>query len=800
MSVKKLSPKASNSLVDVDDLLAIVRVFLRNWYILVAFVVISLIVSYLYTYKLTDVHAAKTQILLKSDQTYNYQDQIYRGLGYYGLYQDNFNQIRVITSKDLIEKTISKLKLDVSYYIVGRLRTTEVYQSVPFELNIRLLNTNLYEKEFQFQILDANQYRITYKKGKNDVKVTGFFNKELQSTDFFVTAEKKENLNPETIESLKQISYLFKVHDMATLVYQFKNALNVENLEYTSILELTLEDVIPTRAVTFLDTLSAVYIDYTQQSQFIVSENTLANIDKQLKEVTDILTNIEDDLESYKADKSILDLPKEEDEYFSKMVEYDTRKRNFELWNQSLIALEKYILKIGDSKDEKLLPPSIYVQEEDKYLQAALDELYTMQMKRNGELFDSKEESPRIIALDEKIELLRKNLLTYIGNSKKGIEQRIRDVEAQINDYTSIVKRIPKKQRDLLNIERKLQVNEKMYIYLLEKRSNTIIARAGIIPEAKIIESARSIGIIRPNKRKIAYFFLLGGVILALGIVFVRHTFFYRIQSIDELKKFTTHPVLGQIPLLKSKEREYLIVDKDPKSAITESFRAIRTNLQYLPVDSQSKVLLVTSFSPGEGKTFCSVNIATILAKAGKRVLLLEMDLHKPKVQLAFKMESQIGVTSVLIGKSEVAESIRKTGIEEIDVILSGPIPPNASELLLSNHMEKLFEYGRANYDYVIVDTPPIGMITDALVLTKYTDVTLFVVNTKFAQKQVIRIINEIIENNQFKNFGFILNGVKQRKAPYYLYNYGYGYGYGYGYSYGYGYGYGSKKNLSNKS
>ncbi len=242
-----------------------------------------------------------------------------------------------------------------------------------------------------------------------------------------------------------------------------------------------------------------------------------------------------------------------------------------------------------------------------------------------------------------------------------------------------------------------------------------------------------------------------------------------------------------------SDNENYLIVDKDPKAPVTESFRAIRTNLEYMASGADSKVILITSYNPGEGKTFCSINLATIFAKANKRVLLIELDLHKPKIQKALNMTSDIGVSTILIGKTGVADTVLPSEIDNLFVILSGPTPPNASEIILSKHLKEIFDYGRKEFDYIIVDTAPIGLITDALVIMKNSDVTLFVLNAKYAKKQVLGIAQEIVENNKLKNFGFILNGVKRKRSKYY-YNYGYGYGYGYGKSYGYGYGGNEKK------
>ncbi|MBK7102961.1 MAG: hypothetical protein IPH63_14425 [Flavobacteriales bacterium] len=244
--------------------------------------------------------------------------------------------------------------------------------------------------------------------------------------------------------------------------------------------------------------------------------------------------------------------------------------------------------------------------------------------------------------MDSTIQLRRAILLTYIKNAKHAIEQKMGDLGEQASDYEGMIRNLPKSQRDVLNIERPPMVNEKMYLFLLEKRASTVIARAGIVPKTKVIESARTLGVVRPDKLKIFYTFMLGGLVTPLPVVFVRVMFYDRIENADQLKELTTLPVFGRSASEKA-EDNYVVVDSDPKAAITESFRTVRTNLEYVPApEGRGKVVLVTSYRPNEGKTFCSVHLSAILAKAGKKVLLLELDLHKPKVAASLGMTSQV--------------------------------------------------------------------------------------------------------------------------------------------------------------
>jgi capsular exopolysaccharide synthesis family protein len=766
--------KRKVSIIDMDDLRSVWNIFSKNWYVFLIFVSFSAVLSYFYTYKLSSVYAAKSQILLKNDETYDYQNSLYSGLGYYQAYQDNSNQIKVITSNDLISKTLSKIKVDISYYIVGRVKTTEVYESMPFNFVIKPLYSGLYEQKMKFNILSEKQYQLAYNKDGNEIVKIFPFNQEIVDSDFILSVYTNDNINNKTILSLKEIDYLVQVHNPSNLVYAYKSALSVENTEGTSILELTVEDLIPYRAIAFLDTLSKVYIDYTAQAQYKINENTLINIDKQLSGVVSILDSLENDLENFKANKSILDLPKQEGMYFEQLIGFDSKKRGLELWIQSLDALEKYILTVDASKDDKLLPPSFYIGDDDEYLKTTINELYSMQMSRNKILYGATKENKGIENLDQTMELLKRNMLTYISNSKKGLLQKIEELKVQMQDYTNIIKGVPKTQRELLNIQRKVDVNQRMYVYLLEKRANTVIARAGILPQTAIIETAHSVGIVKPDKNKIFYYFILGGAIFSFIIIFIRSIFFYTVENMTELKKLTNLTVLGEIVFAKNLIKEgYNVVDQNPKAHITENFRTIRTNLDYLAADLTSKIVLITSYSPGEGKTFCSINLATIIAKANKKVLLIELDLHKPKVQKALKMYSDIGVSTILIGKTDISSTIQETQIDNLKVLLSGPSPPNASEIILSNRLKELLIYSRENFDYVIIDTPPVGLISDALVLSKHVDIVLFVLNANVAKRKTVAIAEELRVNNKITNFGFILNGVKRNRGEKY-YSYGY--------------------------
>ncbi len=790
------------SIIEAKDLRYFLRIFSKNWYFVAVALLLSGVLSYLYSYKLPDIYGATTQILLKDQEVYDYQSQVYKSLGYAQSYSDIVNQERVITSYDLVDATLSKLDFDISYFIVGRFKTSQVYATLPFTVHMDVLDPKLYERPFDLQIIDVDTYELSYEDNGKLTNRVFRFDEDARDPEnkFILRVVRSPYFNEGTLSRLTATDYQFIRHERSNLVKRYKGRILVTNQDFTTILEVNVEDEVGVRAKMFLDTLSKEYIRATLQSEFDINKNTLEYIDKQLAEVSVILEQHEDELQAYKENKDILNLTKEEGLYFSELVKYDQQRRSLELEIQSLTSLDEYV---RSSTDEKLLPPAVFITN-DEFLKQTLGQLYSMQMERNGDLFTGKETNPAIQRLDSTIQLNRLNLLTYIKNARAAISSKIGDIQGQSDDYERLIRNMPKSQRDILNIERRLQVNEKMYLFLLEKRASTVIARAGIIPKTKVIESARSLGVVRPDKMKILYTFLLGGTVIAMLVVFVRIMFYDRIENADQLKELTTLPIFGEIISSEKAEENYVVVDSDPKAAITESFRTVRTNLEYVAGPSdRGKVVMLTSYRPNEGKTFCSVNLSAILAKAGKKVLLLELDLHKPKVAAGLGMSSQTGLSTVLIGKMAWQQAVMPTQFENFSVILAGPTPPNASELILSKHLQQLFEEASLVFDYVIVDTPPVGLITDALLMMRYVDATLFVLNTRFTSKDHVNNAIDVLQANPNKNMGFILNGVRIKKSKYYYntnYGYGYRYAYGYGSGYGYGYGYGKRPRKKDES
>lgn len=781
------------AIVSQKDLNLIIRIIKANWWIPLIVLPVFYAMGMFYVYRITTVYKASTEFLLKADDTY-YKNNVLSDQSFYpyNSFIDNSNETRIIQSYDLASKVVDKLitDLQVSYFIVGKVRTTEQFAGMPFQIVVNSINPVYYEKVFDFKILDYDRYQINYEEDGVRQMKEGRFDQDTLDIDLNLRINRLNNFTEKTVESLKEIFYQFTIHSKEYLISKIRDNLTVENPEYTQILKVNLKDVLPERAVLILDTLNNVYAESKLKSKYELNERTVAYIDRQLNEIRYSLKSIEDTMQNYKEKKSVINLDWQQQDFLSKISTYDGQKSQMQLQVNALNDLEKYIV---EDKDPQFLPPSVFVSEKSGFMIQAVQDLYTKQIELNKMFSTVKENNPVVAELKSSIKKTKQDLLIYITNTRKAALQQIESLNQEILTYINQAKLIPGKQRDILNIQRQASVSEQLYNFLLEKKASTKIARASIVPDIKIIEAPRLAGVDSPDKSKLQKQFISLGLLVTLIIIATRALFYSKIKTVEHLKDLTDLPLVGVLPYVKNAEKEEIIVEENPNSFIAEAFRNFRTNLQYASIDAAAKTFLITSFLPGEGKTFTSVNLGAVLAKSGKRTVIIELDLHKPRIYKRFGFSTrEKGITTYITGNDSYEEIISETHIPNLYCLFSGPIPPNPSEFVLSYKMKELIDRAKQDFDYVIIDTPPAGLLSDSVYLIQNADASIFVLNTNTSTKRVINFIENIIESNNIQNILLLLNGVSRPGKRYY-YN-GYGYSYGYGYGYGYGKGYGVKK------
>jgi capsular exopolysaccharide synthesis family protein len=644
------------------------------------------------------------------------------------------------------------------------------------------------------KVIDENRYQLSFE--LNGVKIFKeyTFNNVQEENWYKIKISLASGISPEEMETIKDQTFKFIVHKREYLINKYASAINIGNANNTSILSLSLNDGLAAHAQQFLDTLTKEYIAHTIQNQIDVNENTLKFIDMQIAGITEIIDSLEEKSDNYSEEHEIIDLNKEQQADYDQLSKNEIEIAQLELKLNTISNLEKFFGNVANSED---VPPLNFSTFDDAQLSNLISKIFEIKQRKVNLLIDVKPSESRIQRLDAEFKTIITTIKNYIRDTKQGILSRITFIKERQIELEKLLRGFPKNKREMVGLERKLNVNEGLYNFLLEKRANTIIARAGIVSETSVIEKSRSLGVVGPDREQYTYISLGVGFVLSILVGLIRMILFERIENIKELKSISFLPIIGGVPYYENSEEHPIAIDFSPRSNISESFRSIRTNLQYLLPDEGKKRMLVSSLHPGEGKTFTAVNLAATLAKAGKKVIILDFDMHKPKIHKVFKLQNTKGVSSIIVGQIEATDAIIHTQIPDLDLILAGPVPPNASELVLSKKVDDLILKMEEIYDVVIIDTPPLALISDALVLLNKVQLSIFVLNTLKATKQGVKFLEEILVQNEINHVTLLLNNIKQNRWRYYYSKYAYKYGYGYVYGYGYGYGEGYRYGYS---
>lgn len=422
-----------------------------------------------------------------------------------------------------------------------------------------------------------------------------------------------KGINAEEFELIKEQTYKFIVHTRDQLIGKYASAVSVANNNYSSILTLSINDGLAENAQQFLDTLTKEYIHQTIENQIEINENTLRFIDKQISQMTHIIDSLELILDSYSDDNEIVDLSQKEQNAFNQLSKTQEDLAEIEI---EINSIDKIQSSFGDINSTDLIPSIFATTYQDGNLQNMINKVLELKQRRHNFLMDVTPQDSRIVRIDNELNGLTMNINQYISDLKKMLLVKKTDFYTQISALEKVLKNIPKSKREMLGIERKLTVNENLYNFLLEKRASTIIARAGIVPETNVVEKARSLGVIGPDRQKYIYISFGVGFVLSLIVGFLRTMFFERIENTKELKVATRLPVIGGVPFYDQANDFPISIVKAPRSNISESFRSIRTNLQFILGGEGSKVILVSSLHPGEGKTFVTVNIAATTSQS----------------------------------------------------------------------------------------------------------------------------------------------------------------------------------------
>lgn len=692
------------------------------------------------------------------------------------------NESIILKSSPIADATLNQLKFDVEYYNDGTFLLNEVYKNTPVLVEVDWKAPQLIHSSIKIKWEDPMTYSLIFDSEKYTQfipegswgSVTGIKTQTFNFGEWIETPNFKLKIN--NTSGQEAGNSLFIIRDRNYLINIFSNSLNVDLVEKnSSILDLSL--IVPNRekGETYLNALMQTYLDLELLEKNEIANRTINFIDSQVAGVSDSLTFFENQLQNFRSDNKIYNLSNESNTVFSQLTQIETQLANESLKRRYYQTLKDYLVR--ENYNEIMVPSGLGI--DDPYLNGLIENLLSIQVERSRLMATQTELSPAVREANKKLSDLNRSIREILENVDLNNSMTINDLERRKTEIESSFRALPVAEQNLIRIQRQATLNESIYNFLSEKRAESAITKASNRPSNKIIEFAKSTGgQINPKPLRNYLIALFLGLFIPISFVLIRELFRSKIEDIGYLERKLKLPVISTI--LKGKTDENLVVFKYGKSGISESFRSLRANIRFMMPGDKQMTLMITSTISGEGKTFCALNLASVYSLTGKKTILVGCDMRKPKIFQDFDIPNNSGLSTILSGQdSNWREIVVSTKYENLDILISGPIPPNPSELLITPKFEILLKELKENYDVVILDTPPIGLVSETIDLLSLVDLTLFVFRQNYSQRAFIEALNSLKMGKGLKNVYSIFNGVDATKVSY-----------GYGYTYGYGYGY----------
>lgn len=697
------------------------------------------------------------------------------------------NDILLLTSKNLATEALRNLHFNVTYYASTNIKEIELYDKSPVRVEVDPEFLQMEMGEITLTTLSENEFVLTkeesgffdFLKAKADGPVDdAILNKTFQFGETIESGESRFVV--QKIKNMKVGEQLsFVIHNPISVIDEYSRSISVRPINsYGTVLQVSMVTKVVEKGRDYVNSLMDSYIKYNLKEKNQMTENTLKFLEEQLYVVEDSLKLVERKMLNFKVENKLMDVNSEFGGVLGNIqnLEEQIQKIDFEL--QYYHSLQNYLQEKGKDYSDILAPSLVGIS--DGLLNSLISKLVEISLERRKILAVVNESHPSVRELDEQISKLRENIFENIDNLVINTENRKNQSIAKLNDQDNEFSKLPQAESDFMALNREFKLRENLYNYLLEKRAEAGIARASNISDNSVLDYARRGSLIFPKKAQ-NYGMAVGlGLFIPLTFLLIYHYLNNKIVDQIQLKNVLRIPLLGTIGY--STKDTNLLVAEHPKSMVSESFRSLRSALFYLSSDKKCKKVLVTSSVSGEGKTFVSINLASALALSGKKTCLIGMDLRRPKLSEYLGVSNQTGLSNYLVDKANIDEIIIQSSYENLFVVPSGPIPPNPAELLLKSKMQDFLNLLDENFDVIVMDTPPIGLVSETMDLMRFSDVNLYIVRQDYTHKRYLLMINDLYANDQVDNIYAVFNGLK---AGLDVYDFG-GYNYGYGYNYSY--------------
>lgn len=751
-----------------SDFNKIANLLLRQWYWFLFFGVIGLACAYAYNQIRIQQYLVNTSILIPEKESAIDMKNLFAGTPFNQPKNNIYDQIEIVNSYYSINHTLLNLNWRTSVFKKNLLNWKSIYKEEPFDI---LEPQNFINpKEISIYITpgsnDSYTISVNGQLNRNNVitdlkfEGNGEFGRPFKNQYFNFTLFKKGN---NFIKPGEDYSFVFNDLNDATLGYQ-KRLKAVLKDKKSDIIQCSIEGEDPVKEGEFLNELIKVYIDGKMNLQNEAQLRSLEFINTQLAGISDSLNSAGTRFTDFRSKNNIIDLGAEGTLIMNNLKELESEKAQSQIQLDYFRNLLSYLNSKGDLN--KMVSPSV-VGIQDASLNSLVLKLGELYNRRQVLSFSAKENNITMMLIDKELtqtrDQLNENLRNLIDNASKTVNsltERLAGISSKLN-------KLPQKEQQMINIQRQFTLTSDIYTFLLQKRAETNIAMASKVPDVQIIDVARPetaipVGLSNPMILIIGF---IMGIALPLGFIQLTNALDSRIRTQEDIENHTNLPILGNI--IHDHTNSMVTVHENPTSIIAESFRAFRTNLQFMFTEPNGKIISIQSTNPGEGKTFISINLASILAMNNKRVLIIGADMRKSKLHKIFNLSNEHGLSTCLIGQDAFEQVIFPTHIANLFLLPSGPIPPNPSEILGKPQMKMLIDKVRDGFDYVILDNAPTSLVTDGIIVSQLSDLNIFILRYGVSRKQQPGMINHYADKQMINHLAIVVNDIKSNAFGY---------------------------------
>ncbi|KUO67265.1 MAG: GumC family protein [Lutibacter sp.] len=743
--------------------------YLFHWKWFVLGVAVALLGAFLYLRYTPNQYSVSTTILVDDKNSGGLASELsaFSDLGLMGGSKAVLdNEMELLKSKSLAERVVKSLGTNITFFKQGNVIKSELFsKSAPIKINFFSADSVFHKLDTSFTVRITSASSFTLKDAE------GNKSKDHNFGDLI-----KTNFGEMSITPLKQGKFeddeevIVQIVPFQSVVNRYRNALQIQPVsKQASVLRISLTDPVKEKAIEILDNLVAQYNNDAVEDKNLTAKNTNDFINQRILIVNEELSSVEKGAEQFKMRNQLTDLATEAGlaVQSKSLVEKEVLELNTQL------KLAEYVSDYVNANPGELIPANLGIG--DASVDGNTEKYNQLVLERNRILKGSSEINPVIVNLNGQIKNLEESIKQSLVNSKTALKISLNAIKGQQSKFASTISEVPKQERMFRDMQRQQQIMETIYLYLLQKREENAITMAVTLPSAKIIDTAYGSNSPVAPKRNIIYLAaLLLGLLIPFGVIYVLTLLDNKVHSRKDLESMIKAPILGDVPNTKSEVK--IVVSDSDRSSVAESFRLLRTNINFMltGVKQGGKTIFVTSTLSGEGKTFVSINLAAVLSLTDKKVLLIGADIRKPKIGEYLELRYEKGLTHFLMDNAiKPTDIIESVTAMNFDFISSSLIPPNPSELLMNGRFEEVLAYGKQHYDYVIVDTAPVNLVTDTLLLGYLADMFIYVVRANYLDKRLLSIPKMMYEEKRLPNMAMLVNGTDLER--------GYGYGYGYG-------------------